>query len=78
MGVSSGLPARVRFGDFVLDRGTRQLRRGDAERHLGGKAFELLELLLERRPNVVAKQGIRDHLWPGTFVADSTLATVVV
>jgi DNA-binding winged helix-turn-helix (wHTH) protein len=67
----------VRFGDFVLDHGTRQLRRGGRERHLGGKAFELLVLLLERRPNVVAKAGIRDCLWPGTFVSESTLATVV-
>jgi len=46
-------------------------------RHLGGKAFELLELLLERRPNVVAKEGVRDQLWPGTFISESTLATVV-
>jgi DNA-binding winged helix-turn-helix (wHTH) protein len=68
---------RVRFGDFVLDPGTRQLRRGEEERHLGGKAFDLLELLLQRRPNVVAKEGIRDRLWPGTFVSESTLATVV-
>src|SRR5262245_30070134 len=68
---------RLRFGDFVLDPGTRQLRRGEEERHLGGKAFDLLELLMERRPNVVAKEGIRDRLWPGTFVSDSTLATVV-
>src|SRR5260221_6477601 len=67
----------VRFGDFVLDSGARQLLRGDAPRHLGPKAFDLLELLLKRRPNVVAKEGIRDCLWPGTFVSDSTVATVV-
>jgi DNA-binding winged helix-turn-helix (wHTH) protein len=40
---------RVRFGDFVFDRGTRQLRRGDEERPLGPKAFELLDLLLRAR-----------------------------
>jgi DNA-binding winged helix-turn-helix (wHTH) protein len=65
------------FGDFVLDSGTRQLRRGEEERHLGPKPFELLELLLRRRPNVVTKEAIRDRLWPGTFVSGSTLATVV-
>jgi hypothetical protein len=32
---------RLRFGDFVLDAGTRQLRRGAEERHIGPKAFEL-------------------------------------
>jgi DNA-binding winged helix-turn-helix (wHTH) protein len=68
---------RLEFGEFVLDPGTRLLRRSGEERHLGPKAFELLELLLERRPNVVSKQAIRDRLWPGTFVTGSTLATVV-
>ena len=68
---------RVSFGEFVLDRGMRQLVRNGEERRLGPKAFELIELLLSHRPNVVAKERIRDRLWPGTFVAGSTLATVV-
>jgi DNA-binding winged helix-turn-helix (wHTH) protein len=68
---------RVRFGDFVLDRGTRQLRRGEEECRLGPKAFELLELLLNQRPNVVARERIRDRLWPATFVSESRLATVI-
>jgi DNA-binding winged helix-turn-helix (wHTH) protein len=68
---------RVTFGDFVLDGGTRQLRRGGEERPLGPKAFALLELLLSQRPNVVSRERIRDRLWPGTFVSESTLATVV-
>ena len=67
----------VKFGDFVLDRGTRQLRRGEEERRLGPKAFELLELLLNQRPNVVTRERIRDRVWPGTFVSESTLSTVV-
>jgi DNA-binding winged helix-turn-helix (wHTH) protein len=67
----------LRFGDFVLDPGTRQLRRGGEERHLGPKAFELLELLLRHRPNVVSRESLHDRLWPGTFVSGSTLATVV-
>lgn len=68
---------QVRFGDFVLDRGTRQLLRKGQEHRIGPKAFELLELLLSHRPNVVAKERIRDRLWPDTFVSGSTLATVV-
>ncbi len=67
----------LRFGEFVLDAGTRQLRRGQEERHLGPKAFELLELLLRHRPNVVSKESLHDCLWPGSFVSGSTLATVV-
>jgi len=67
----------VRFGNFVLDQGTRQLRRDGQERRIGAKAFGLLELLLSQRPNVVTKERIRDRIWPDTFVAGSTLATVV-
>lgn len=67
----------VTFGEFVLDRGTRQLLRGGEPRALGPKAFDLLDLLLNLRPNVVPKERIRDRLWPSTFVSESTLATVV-
>jgi len=70
-------PMQVKFGDFVLDRGTRQLLRGGEERRLAPKAFELLELLLDHRPNVVARERIRDRLWPDTFVSESTLATLM-
>lgn len=68
---------RLGFGDFVFDRGTRQLRRGEEERPLGPKAFDLLDLLLSQRPNVIARERIRRRLWPAVVVSESTLATVV-
>lgn len=68
---------RVLFGEFVLDRATRQLLRGGEERRLEPKAFELLDLLVERRPEAVSKQEIRDRLWPGTFVSESSLTGLV-
>jgi DNA-binding winged helix-turn-helix (wHTH) protein len=72
------MPAmRLRFGNFVLDRGTRQLLRAGEPRHLGPKAFDLLDLLLTQRPNVVSKERIRARLWPETYISDSTLVTVV-
>ena len=64
---------RVAFGEFTLDPATRQLRRGGELRHLERKAFQLLELLLSRRPAAVPKTEIRDHLWPDTFVSESSL-----
>ncbi len=67
----------VRFGDFLLDRGTRQLLRAGDVRHLAPKAFDLLDLLITHRPNVVAKERIRNRLRAGSYVSDSTLATVV-
>ena len=68
---------RLRFGDFLFDRGTRRLLRGAEERRLGAKAFDLLDLLLSQRPNVVARDRIRVRVWPAAVVADSTVATVM-
>ena len=68
---------RVQFGEFALDRTTRQLLRGEEEVHLEPKAFELLDLLLQRRPQAVAKPEIRDRLWPSTFVSESNLTGLV-
>jgi DNA-binding winged helix-turn-helix (wHTH) protein len=57
--------------------GTRQLWRGDREIHVTRKAFDLLALLIERRPNAVSKQEIHTRLWPDTFVSDVTLQSLV-
>jgi DNA-binding winged helix-turn-helix (wHTH) protein len=67
---------RIRFGAFVLDRGTRQLRRGSVLVSLPPHTFELLDLLVARRPDAVSKQEIRDQVWPDTFVAESTLSSL--
>jgi DNA-binding winged helix-turn-helix (wHTH) protein len=68
---------RLVFGDFTLDRTTRQLLRGGEPRHLEPKAFELLDLLVGRRPAAVTKAEIRDRLWPDTFVSESNLTGLV-
>jgi DNA-binding winged helix-turn-helix (wHTH) protein len=68
---------RVRFGSFVLDSEARQLERGGHPVHLTPKALELLELLVERRPNAVSKAEIHDRLWPSTFVADVNLPVLI-
>src|SRR5262249_6362882 len=72
-----GLALRVRFGDVVFDADARQVFRQNAVVHVTGKAFELLKILLERRPNAVSKSDIQDHLWPDTFVSEANLPTLV-
>jgi DNA-binding winged helix-turn-helix (wHTH) protein len=67
---------RVRFGDFVLDRATRQLSKNGEVRPLEPKAYALLDLLIRRRPAAVSKQEIRDGLWPATFVSESHLSSL--
>lgn len=68
---------RVSFGDCVLDLERRQLVRVDQDVHLTPKAFDLLSFLVAERPRAVPKTEIRDHLWPGTFVSESNLTTLV-
>jgi DNA-binding winged helix-turn-helix (wHTH) protein len=69
---------KIRFGDCVLDSDTRQLSvRGEAV-HLSPKAFQFLELLLENRPKALSKSEVHERLWPGTFVSDGTLASLLV
>ena len=68
---------RVRFGDVTFDDDSRQLWRGGEEVHLSPKALELLKLLIERRPKAVPKADIHERLWPGTFVSESNLPTLV-
>ena len=67
----------VTFGDFVLDRAARQLRRGEEALRLEPKAFALLDLLIGRRPEAVSKRDIRDRLWPDTFVSESSLTGLI-
>jgi len=67
---------RVGFGDFVLDRATRQLLKNGEVRPLEPKAYQLLDLLISRRPAAVSKQEIRDALWPDTFVSESHLSSL--
>lgn len=67
----------TRFLDCELDHGARLLRRGGAAVHLTPKAMEVLLLLVARRPGVVTKQDLLEHVWPGTFVTDASLARTV-
>ena len=68
---------QVRFGNFAVDMDSRQLRRGDVERHLSPKAFEFLCLLLTHRPRALSKGELHQRLWPTTFVSDATLTGLV-
>lgn len=67
----------IHFGAFTLDGDRRQLFRDGAGVHLTPKAFDLLVLLATNAPRVVNKRELHDQLWPGTFVSDATLTSVV-
>jgi len=65
------------FGPFTLDDGARQLYRDGHSIHLSPKAFDLLALLVQRRPEAISKSAILDTLWRGTFVSEGNLAVLV-
>src|SRR5262249_6113751 len=59
---------RVAFGDSIFDSETRELLRAKRPVRLQPKAFQLLEVLLRRRPEALAKDELHRVLWPNTFV----------
>ena len=67
----------LRFEEFVLDPRRHQLRRGEKAVHLTPKAFELLALLIERRPEAVAKDELEKRIWGATHVSETSLAGLV-
>ena len=68
---------RLQFDDLTFDSDTRQVWAGKKEVRLSPKAFDQLALLVDRRPKAVSKADIREHLWPGTFVSDSSLPSLM-
>ncbi len=67
----------VRFGRFVFDEPSRELRSGGRRIPLSPQAFELLAVLLRARPRALSKAELRDRLWPDTFVGETSLPRVV-
>jgi two-component system phosphate regulon response regulator PhoB len=53
----------VTFGDFVLDRQTHRVRRGERELHLGPTEFRLFDTLLQRPGRVFSREQLLDLVW---------------
>jgi Tol biopolymer transport system component/DNA-binding winged helix-turn-helix (wHTH) protein len=59
----------VRLGEFVLDLDSGELVRGDTRVRLQVQSLELLKALLEQPGRMVAREALRQRLWPSdTFV----------
>jgi TolB-like protein/DNA-binding winged helix-turn-helix (wHTH) protein/tetratricopeptide (TPR) repeat protein len=67
----------LKFGEFELDEERRQLLRSGQPVPLEPKAYELLWLLVERRPKALSRPQIHDVVWPDTFISESTLGVVI-
>lgn len=67
------LPSMMAFGRYVAFPAARTLLCGGIPVCLGGRAFDLLVLLLASRGTLVSKQAIMRHVWPSTIVDESNL-----
>lgn len=68
---------RLRFGEVTFDPEARLLLRGPEPVHLAPKSFDLLALLLRERPRALSREELIAALWPGTFVTESNLTSLV-
>jgi DNA-binding response OmpR family regulator len=71
-------PALLRAGDLTLDPAKREVRRGDREVVLTPREFSLLEYLIRRAGDVVAKIEILDHVWDAADTTDPNAVEVYV
>ena len=70
-------PVPFRFGPFTFDARARELRRDGTPVALSPKAFRLLELLIEARPNPVTRDDLYAALWPDVVVEPGNLHGLV-
>jgi serine/threonine-protein kinase len=70
-------PPLVAFGPFLFDPTSRILRQSDSELALPPRVLAVLEVLLDRAGDVVARQTLIDLVWKDAFVTDTSLAEAV-
>jgi len=63
------------FGDYSLDVGRRELRRGQHLVEVEPQVFDLLVYLVRNRDRVVTKDDIIASVWGGRIVSESTLSS---
>lgn len=66
-----------RFQDIEVDISRGCLTRGNEERHLRQKAFQVLVYLLERRERLVTKEELINAVWKDTAVTDDVLVQCI-
>jgi DNA-binding winged helix-turn-helix (wHTH) protein len=67
----------IAFADCSVDFKARQLTRGGRIVPLEPKMFQLLEVLIERRPAVVSNSELDEILWPKVYVARTSLTRLI-
>ena len=71
-------PAVLTAGDLRLDPAAKRAWRGQVEVELTARELALLEFLLRRRGEAVAKREILQHVWDDEFEGDPNIVEVYV
>ena len=61
------------FGPFVLHLPERRLEREGRPVRLGGRAFDILTVLVERAPDIVSRRELLELVWPKITVDEAAL-----
>ena len=69
-------PTPVSVGDLRIDPGARRVWRGEAEVELTAREFDVLEHLVRRAGQVIAKREILAGVWPFDFDGDANIVEV--
>jgi predicted ATPase/DNA-binding winged helix-turn-helix (wHTH) protein len=65
------------FGPFCLRPAAHLLLEGETPVHIGGRALDLLMVLIERAGDVVTKDELFARVWPGLTVDETNLRTQI-
>lgn len=71
-------PAVLEAGDLRFDPSARRAFRGETEVHLTAREMALLEFLLRRKGDVMAKRDILEHVWDYDFEGDPNIVEVYI
>jgi two-component system, OmpR family, response regulator NblR len=69
---------QLRFGDLLLDLGTRQALRNTRSIELTMKEFELLKYLMEHPREVLSRDQILENVWGFDYVGESNVIEVYI
>ena len=68
---------RFRFGDFQIDLGLHELRRGSQVVPVEPQVFDLLIYLIRNRSRTVSKDELIGAIWKGRIISEAALSTCV-
>ncbi len=70
---SEGAPLVYVSGECEVDLARREIRVLGSPVPIGGRAFEIIEVLAQSAGELVTKNELMDRIWPGAVVMDNTL-----